>query len=113
RGLVTRPGLAEVLAYRRAIDARMLAVLDRVDADLLALGLAHEEQHQELLLMDVKHLLSCNPLSPAYAPATHRAPGATAIPLTWSGHAGGLVEIGAAAGAFAFDNETPRHRVWL
>ncbi|MDI7775021.1 ergothioneine biosynthesis protein EgtB [Asticcacaulis sp. EMRT-3] len=112
RGLMTRPPLDEVLAYRRHVDHHMQALLD-TDADtedLLALGLAHEEQHQELLLMDVLHLLSRSALKPAYdADWPADAPGR-------KGHfqlrPGGLVEIGAAEG-FAFDNETPRHKVWL
>ena len=77
RGLVTRPGLAEVIAYRRAVDERVLALLGRgalpPDAvRMLTLGLHHEQQHQELILTDLLHLLSCNPLAPAYrAPALH------------------------------------------
>ncbi|MEY3252699.1 MAG: hypothetical protein RL227_1672 [Pseudomonadota bacterium] len=124
RGLVTRPGLAEVRQYRRAVDARMAALLQRAAHDaalavqlepLVALGLHHEQQHQELILTDLKHLLSLNPLEPAYQARWPLAPVVAAAPLAWVAHDGGLVEIGhdAAAGGFAFDNETPRHRAWL
>ncbi|MEQ8495106.1 MAG: ergothioneine biosynthesis protein EgtB [Gammaproteobacteria bacterium] len=117
RGLITRPSLDEVLAYRRAVDTRVLAVLgDDADAALLAtveLGLHHEQQHQELLLMDIKHLLSVNPLHPAYADATAQVAAASAATGGWQDCAGGLVELGAHGDAFSFDNETPRHRAWL
>ncbi|WP_249729129.1 ergothioneine biosynthesis protein EgtB [Acidovorax sp. CCYZU-2555] len=117
RGLITRPGLAQVLAYRAHVDARMHALLvGGVDASLHALielGLQHEQQHQELLLTDIKHLLSCNPLLPAYANAeTARAP-AEPAPLRWLPQDAGLHEIGHAGQGFAFDNESPRHRVYL
>jgi ergothioneine biosynthesis protein EgtB len=122
RGLVTRPGLAEVLAYREAVDRRMAVLLDRPHAAALAqlvtLGLHHEQQHQELMLTDVKHLLSCNPLAPAYASALPppAQPVAAADASGWVEYGGGLVEIGHPGGddaGFAFDNETPRHRHYL
>ncbi len=116
RGLITRPGLQEVLAYRQDIDVRVAAALGApVSAELLAvleLGLHHEQQHQELILTDLKHLLSRNPLQPSYRegwPLTQimtRKPG-------WINYAGGPVEIGHTGGAFAFDNELPRHTQWL
>jgi ergothioneine biosynthesis protein EgtB len=118
RGLVTRPGVGEILAYRRHVTETMAAWLaeDGVEDSecntLIELGLNHEQQHQELILMDIKHLLSCNPLRPAYrraAPAPSRETG----PLAWARFKGGLVEIGHAGNGFAFDNEGPRHRVWL
>jgi hypothetical protein len=112
RGLLTRPSLDDVIAYRTAVDARMRDVLLRDAArvaPLLALGLHHEQQHQELLLMDIKHLLSMNPLCPAYR-AEPRAASHAAVWLVWHGHAGGLVEVGHAGDDFCFDNETPRHR---
>ena len=115
RGLVTRPTLDEVHDYRHAVDARVLDVLDRASPDLLAtieLGLHHEQQHQELLLMDIKHLFSCNPLDPVYAERS-AAPPARASACHWQDLDGGLVEVGASGDAFAFDNETPRHRSWL
>ncbi len=116
RGLVTRPGLAEVMAYRRAIDERMAALLahagaaDNVAA-LVTLGLHHEQQHQELIATDFLHLLSLNPLQPAW----HAGPPAAAAapPMAWLAFEGGLVDIGHTGEGFAFDNETPRHRVWL
>jgi len=120
RGLLTRPSAEEVFAYRRAVDARLAdlegspALADPEVASALELGMNHEEQHQELLLTDIKHLFAQSPLLPAYAPAPAPAPSsATAAPLAWHPHAGGLVEIGAAAAGFAFDNERPRHKVYL
>ena len=81
-------------------------------APLIELGLHHEQQHQELILMDIKHVFSLNPLLPAYQPPRRRVRGAAA-PLAWVEFTGGLEEIGHDGPAFAFDNETPRHRVWL
>ncbi|HVI76498.1 MAG TPA: ergothioneine biosynthesis protein EgtB [Anaeromyxobacteraceae bacterium] len=116
RGLLTRPPLDEVRTYRREIDARVLALAEAgLDPDgeaVLELGLHHEQQHQELLLTDVKHAFSENPLRPAYA-APLAAPGRPAPPLAWVEHEGGLLEIGHGGAGFAFDNEGPRHRVWL
>jgi ergothioneine biosynthesis protein EgtB len=115
RGLVTRPGLAEVLAYRAAVDTRMLECLGRPGAeaiaDIVELGLQHEQQHQELILTDLLHLLSCHPGAPAYNAA--EPPGTPAAAAGWLEQAGGLVEIGHAGGGFAFDNEGPRHRHFL
>jgi len=116
RGLITRPSVADVLAYRAHVDdgmARLLADGAGPHADLLDLGLAHEEQHQELILMDVLHLFAQSPLSPAFAPPRLAPPPAAPRPLTWTGFQGGLVEIGHTGQGFAFDNEGPRHRVWL
>jgi ergothioneine biosynthesis protein EgtB len=123
RGLVTRPGLAEVLAYRQQVDERMAAVLQQAraqpehpDSAALAarveLGLQHEQQHQELLLTDLKHLLSCNPLHPVYQAGWPLAQ-VSARPLGWVEQAGGLVDIGHGGEGFAFDNEGPRHAVFL
>ncbi len=113
RGMLSRPGLDEVVAYRRHVDDALGgARLPREAAALVELGLQHEQQHQELILTDVKHLLSRNPLKPAYrkpwplAPVQAREPG-------WIAVAGGLCEIGHAGEGFCFDNEAPRHRVWL
>jgi ergothioneine biosynthesis protein EgtB len=124
RGLITRPSLEEIHAYRRHVDAAMQHLIANTPgtawegiAPLLELGLNHEQQHQELILMDIKHALSQSPLSPAYgAPAPPPAPRAQA--LQWIAFAGGLHEIGhdsenAEQSAFAFDNEGPRHKVWL
>ncbi len=116
RGLLTRPTLDEVLRYRSDVDRRMQALLlakpdDAELRELVLLGLQHEQQHQELLLTDVKHLFSRNPLLPAYTkPMPRRAnlPG-----MTWIDLAGGLVQIGFDGDAFCFDNEKPRHSVYL
>jgi ergothioneine biosynthesis protein EgtB len=121
RGLITRPGLQEVLAYRAHVDAEMGRLLSSnalpqdVDA-LIVLGCHHEQQHQELILTDVKHMLSLNPLKPAYQkhwPLTTIQARAS----SWVDVAEGVYEIGHKSGhsdsSFAFDNESPRHRVWL
>jgi ergothioneine biosynthesis protein EgtB len=116
RGLLSRPTVQQVLAYRKRIDERMLALLEKGlapgPASVLTLGLHHEQQHQELLLTDIKHLFSCNPLLPAFAPQSPRSSRA-APPLTYKQFAGGLLEIGHRDTGFAFDNELPRHRVFL
>ena len=117
RGLVSRPALAEVLVWRAQVDARMARLLARPVSEevsaLVELGLQHEQQHQELLLTDIKHLLSCNPLAPAYQARPPDAPARAGLRLAWKGFEGGLIGIGHAGGGFAFDNETPRHKVWL
>ncbi|MEO7152572.1 MAG: ergothioneine biosynthesis protein EgtB [Burkholderiaceae bacterium] len=120
RGLMTRPSLAHVLGYRAHVDQHVLALLERRgdDAELTALvelGLHHEQQHQELLLTDIKHALSHVPDAEGYA---RRWPFAAVQPqpLRWIGHEGGLVQHGhdaAIDGGFCFDNETPRHATWL
>ncbi|MDP2332534.1 MAG: ergothioneine biosynthesis protein EgtB [Reyranella sp.] len=119
RGLISRPGVGEIMAYRRHVSDAMVELLGRGDDDvetLVELGLHHEQQHQELILMDAKHMLSLNPLRPAYRPAPH-AVVADAAPLAWTEIEGGLFEIGhegqQGGQGFAFDNEGPRHRVWL
>jgi ergothioneine biosynthesis protein EgtB len=119
RGLMSRPGLAEVMAWRAAVDAAVAQLIGEANearladmAPVLALGCAHEEQHQELILMDILHALSRNPTGPAYDPGVAlAAPAADAS--GWVGVAGGVHEIGHAGPGFAFDNEEPRHRVWL
>jgi ergothioneine biosynthesis protein EgtB len=118
RGLLTRPALAEVLRYRAHVDAAMHEFLSRADEAtlrLIELGLHHEQQHQELLLTDVKHLLSLNPLLPAYLPAhAAEAQAGRNEPMRWLPFDGGRVEVGhRAADGFCFDNETPRHAVLL
>jgi len=115
RGLLTRPGSIEVMAYRRYVDDHMRKLLQSgISAgteDLARLGLAHEEQHQELLLMDVLHLFSRSPTKPIYDKEWpvdaigHRA--------RFQGMSGGPFELGATAASFAFDNEHPRHTTWL
>ncbi len=123
RGLLTRPSLDEVLAYRQHVDQAMQDLLQQADHALwvqlsapLMLGLQHEQQHQELILTDILHVLSCNPLLPAYqhddAPLRLLT---EAAPMRWLDHDGGIVEVGSNGGAegFVFDNETPRHTVLL
>ncbi len=116
RGLVTRPGIAGIADYRRHVDTAMADLFDRgPDRDtaaLVELGVQHEQQHQELLLMDIKHVLSRNPSLPAYAPRAPRATG-RADPATWTHHPGGTVPVGHAGRGFGFDNEFPRHLVHL
>ena len=115
RGMLSRPTVAEVMAYRFAVDERMASLLDTgslPDAlqEVLTLGLEHERQHQELLLTDIKHLFSLNPLLPAYRERTRRQ-NARAVPLRHLRLEGGLTGIGhAGGGGFCFDNELPRHR---
>ena len=116
RGLLTRPSADDVLAYRAHVDAGMTRLLAQgagALSDLLALGLAHEEQHQELILTDILHLFAQSPLAPAYTPPSAQPATPDAPPLSYVGFAGGLVEIGHEGAGFAFDNEGPRHRVWL
>jgi ergothioneine biosynthesis protein EgtB len=114
RGLLSRPSLEAVRAYRAHVDAGMAALLGR-DAPfaLIELGLNHEQQHQELILTDVKHLLSCNPLKPAYRTWRDALDASRAAPPSWIEFEAGLVEIGHDGSDFAFDNEAPRHRVYL
>jgi len=120
RGLISRPGVAEIARYRAFVDTAMHDLLDtnfdpRVH-ELVTLGLHHEQQHQELLLMDIKHVLSHNPMRPTYAPPPARAvtKDRPAPPKAgWIEHEGGVVEIGHAGNGFGFDNEFPRHREYL
>lgn len=121
RGLLTRPSLDDVLTYRRRVDGEMLRLLERMDpvpsdarSTLVELGLHHEQQHQELILTDVKHLFFSNPLRPAVLPgrAPERRHGRTAMRMI--PYPGGLVDIGHGdAASFAFDNERPKHRRFL
>ena len=116
RGMVTRPSLDEVRAYRAHVDAALLAALPELDADartLVALGCHHEEQHQELLVTDVLHLFSENPLQPALWPAARKVPVAMPGPIGWLDHPGGIVEVGHGGPGFAFDCEGPRHEALL
>ncbi|MCA9114248.1 MAG: ergothioneine biosynthesis protein EgtB, partial [Planctomycetaceae bacterium] len=144
RGLLTRPALETVLAYRRAIDEEMLQLLESPLSpqleEVLETGLHHEQQHQELILTDLKHLLSCNPLYPAAFEAT-RGPAALPVsradqgnqetaslsgantngaspslpgwPVAWIGLKEGLSDAGTDGPGFSYDNEHPRHRVFL
>jgi len=116
RGMLSRPSLDEVRAYRRHVDAAMLDLLGSAGAEqdltLVELGLHHEQQHQELLLTDILHAFSCNPLLPAWRAESPRR--FAEQPLRWLAHAGGEVPIGHEEGTgFAFDNEGPRHTALL
>jgi ergothioneine biosynthesis protein EgtB len=116
RGLLTRPTLQDVCAYRAHVDASMQHLLagriDESTSSLVELGLHHEQQHQELLLMDIKHLFSCNPLRPSYRSRQNETAN-SARPLAWREFEGGVVEIGHDGEGFAFDNESPRHHAYL
>lgn len=116
RGLLSRPSLEEVRAYRQFVDDAIADLLDRDDdpeiATLVGLGMQHEQQHQELLLTDIKHALWCNPLQPAYRAPIPSAVAST-VPLRFVDGRDGIVEIGHRGDGFAFDNETPRHRSLL
>ncbi len=116
RGMLSRPTLAEVLAWRAEVTEAMEPLLaDPALTGLIALGIAHEQQHIELLLTDIKHALFQNPLGPAmWTPADTGGAAATpAVPSDWIAHPGGIALIGHQADGFAFDNEGPRHRVLL
>jgi ergothioneine biosynthesis protein EgtB len=117
RGLLSRPSLSEVRAYRDYIDDAVGTLLASDDAPELAalveLGLQHEQQHQELLLTDIKHAFWCNPLQPAYREPLAASASAAPVPLHFIGGREGIVEIGHRGEGFAFDNETPRHRTLL
>ena len=106
RGLLTRPTVDEVLRYRAHVDARMAEVDG--PADVIELGLQHEEQHQELMLTDLKHLFALNPLEPVYRRAPVDEP--RAQPLAWLRFDQAVRQLGHAGDGFAFDNERPRHR---
>ncbi|KQM85500.1 hypothetical protein ASE67_13945 [Sphingomonas sp. Leaf23] len=116
RGMITRPSLDEVRAYRAAVDAALLSALPTLSADaqaLVALGCNHEEQHQELLLTDILHHFSENPLEPAMFAPEPKRPVAVPPPTGWIEHGGGIVQAGHGGQGFAFDCEGPRHDVLL
>ena len=118
RGYITRPGAHDVGQYRQNVDARVRELISTLDdgtldklGSTIELGFHHEQQHQELLLMDIKHVLSVNPLRPVYAGTP--APRSEPDTMGWIDVEGGLVEVGHEGGGFSFDNELPRHRAWL
>ncbi|MBT2299144.1 ergothioneine biosynthesis protein EgtB [Variovorax paradoxus] len=123
RGLLTRPSQGEVHAYRRHVDEAVQALLETAGeggdwdaiAAIVTLGLHHEQQHQELIVTDILHALSCNPLLPAYRAAAGPALRLASVPqpMQWLPQPGGLVEVGHRGDGFAFDNETPRHQALL
>jgi ergothioneine biosynthesis protein EgtB len=117
RGMLTRPPLHEVMLYRRNVNGRMQALFEKLEGDeafraLVDLGLHHEQQHQELILTDVKHLLSLSPLPAAYRDQEDE-PSPPPAALEWLPFDGGLIEIGHDGSGFRFDNESPRHRQYL
>lgn len=119
RGMLTRPSVDEVLAYRRYVDEAMLGLVAALTSEqhaqidpLIELGLNHEQQHQELILTDIKHAFSLSPLLPAYA-ALRPTAVETAPPSEWIGFEGGVRQVGHSGHGFAFDNEGPRHEVLL
>lgn len=127
RGLLSRPSAEEVGVYRRVVDARMQELIERIEdgtersarrlVPIIELGLAHEEQHQELLLTDALHALAQNPLEPVYRPSAKRSTASSSSSSSphgrWSSFPGGVVEMGAPLEGFSFDHERPRHRVLL
>jgi ergothioneine biosynthesis protein EgtB len=122
RGMLSRPSAAEVTDYRREVDDRTLRLIAGANSERLArllpileLGIAHEEQHQELLLTDIHHAFAASPLRPTYHErAGEVSSSAGAPPARFVGFEGGLYEIGAPDGVpFCFDNERPRHKTWV
>jgi len=118
RSSFSRPAAEEILAYRRHVDAAMedfaAGEIPESARERIVLGLNHEQQHQELLITDIKHGFWSNPLHPAYLQGTEAIRGAgEAAPVRWVEFAGGVTEIGNGGKEFCFDNETPRHKVYL
>ena len=117
RGLLTRPSAEEVRAYRAFVDAALDRLFDHAlspeAAELIELGINHEQQHQELLLTDILSLFGASPLKPAYREAGHGVRAGEAAPLEWMSFAGGIFEIGHEGMSFAYDNEGPRHEALI
>jgi len=119
RGTLSRPTVREVMAYRRSVTERVLRLVDGLEdrgweqvAPLLELGCHHEEQHQELFVYDIKHILRASPFLPVYAPRTVPSQSVDASALRFVPFAGGTVEIGSTGNGFSYDNEGPRHRAY-
>ena len=120
RGLISRPTVGEVFEYREYVDRHMFSFIEglhgeRLDqwAEIIELGLHHEQQHQELMLTDIKHNMSINPLlPPVYAEAAN-SPSISQLPLKWIEFEEGIYDIGHLGGSFSFDNEFPRHRTFV
>jgi ergothioneine biosynthesis protein EgtB len=117
RGLLTRPTVSEVFAYRRSVDKQMIELLqapaDEEMMRVVELGIQHEQQHQELILTDLKYLLGCNPLEPIYQTSEMINLAGNPPLASWSGYPGGIESLGHDGSGFAFDNESPRHQVLL
>jgi len=119
RGMLSRPSLDEVYSYRKHVDEGIEKLLKgqerevtREVADIMEIGLHHEEQHQELMLTDIKHVFAAHPLGPSYGAET--IPDSSSVPeLSWKDFSGGVVDIGTSDESFAFDNERPKHRAVL
>ncbi len=118
RGWLSRPTVREVFVYRKTVDEWMLDLLKQESQlgplrAIVEIGLHHEQQHQELMLTDIKHVFSQNPLQPAYLPRDFESPVAPNLPLDWQEFAGGMTAVGHDSEAFAYDNESPRFRTFL
>lgn len=121
RGLLSRPTVEQVMEYRQAVDSAMQKLILNVTNDdwtslsyRLELGINHEQQHQELLLTDIKHILAANPLKPAYRESGVSMHAVQSVPdISWHRFTGGVVTIGHTGQEFAYDNEGPSHRVYL
>ena len=116
RGMLTRPTIGEVLAWRQRVDQGLAALLTTAESsvvNLVELGLHHEQQHQELLLMDLLDGFSRQPLEPTYAVDADLQTAPVGPTNGWLSCSGGLIEIGHSGSGFHFDNEAPRHRLWL
>jgi ergothioneine biosynthesis protein EgtB len=120
RGLLSRPTVAEVWEYRQEIDEEVAALIERLRDDqlepvtkVIELGLQHEQQHQELMLTDIKHVFSKNPLNPVFRPSSFPLGKQTIRQRQWIDYAEGVYPIGHEGSEFAYDNESPRHRVFL
>lgn len=122
RGLLSRPTVVDIYHYRRHVDDAMARLLSnpptkhgQAIAERVSLGIHHEQQHQELLAMDIKHILAQNPLRPVYNKRLQVPPERSPVPLRWKAYEGGLVFVGLKPGSvnFAFDNERPAHRQYL
>ena len=119
RGLLSRPSLEEVCAYREYVDAGVRRLLAEPHPDAariherVTLGVEHERQHQELFFTDLKYSLAANPLLPAYGEGGDDGEAGDGAPMSWTAHEGAMVTVGFAGEGFAFDNETPRHRRFL
>jgi ergothioneine biosynthesis protein EgtB len=117
RGVFSRPGLEDVYAYRQHVDEYVSELLQNhipeALADVVTLGLNHEQQHQELIVTDIKHALWSNPLRPAYTEARTRENGAPVPRPQWLEYSEGVYQIGHEGDGFAFDNEIPRHKVYV
>ncbi len=120
RGYISRPTVADVMTYRRHVDEAMTRLIEEADprrlaavTPLITLGLHHEQQHQELMVTDIKHVFSVNPMRPVYGTGAAAPTGRSAPSLGWVAFDGGVHEIGYDGDDFAYDNESPRHRRFL